>query len=590
MNSNFFDIFLPWLGLAAVVWPLLQIQRYIHRHLFGVGFIISKQRGLATLLFYLALGPGVILHEISRYLVAGMFRIIPTGISFFPEEQQDGTFDLGFVQFGLIINPVYRAIIDLVPLSVGIVAVIAIGGWALGWTDFISSIRTMDIYVIGPAAQTLFSKPDFVLWSYILFGITNTMMPSRKEARGLWLPIALLVAFLGVFAVFGVWQAIVRLMNGPVANIVYGLTAVFGVVLFINCLAASLLWIIERVVSAVTRREVQYAPPVSAVRVQAKPKPRTVFELQLPLPPPPGKPGFKARTVTTLPVPAGESRPAPLPERESVTIEKPERAAIGAPAPKPAALGAGGKTGELPAASRAAETPIDEPLAEPAKPKGLFGTAPAPATLATPTPAPKLAATTASSDAPAKDDESAEPAKPTTAAPAPALGVTKPATSPFGQPKPAVTTSDKPAEPAKPATPAPAPALGVAKPAPSPFGQPKPAEAAKSASQAPASPFGTKAPPPPPAPAASAAPAGAKPSPFAPKAPAPGSAGGSSANLPALRSTQQPAATPKSPFPAAKKPSPLSSPKSAFDDDDVIEGEVIDEDDAELKYVDSDEA
>jgi hypothetical protein len=576
MNSNFFDIFLPWLGLAAVVWPLLRIQRYIHRHLFGVGFIISKQRGLATLLFYLALGPGVILHEISRYLVAGMFRIIPTGISFFPEEQQDGTFDLGFVQFGLILNPVYRAIIDLVPLSVGIVAVIAIGGWALGWTDFISSLRTMDIYVIGPAAQTLVNKPDFVLWSYILFGITNTMIPTRKEARGLWLPIAMLVAFLSVFAVFGVWQAIVRLMNGPVANIVYGLTAVFGVVLFINCLAASLLWIIERVVSGVTRREVQYAPPVSAVKVQAKPKPRSVFELQLPLPPPPGKPGFKARLVTTLPVPASESRPAVPPERESVTIEKPERAAIGAPtpAPKPAALGAGSKTGELPAAT-AAEPPIDEPLAEPAKPKGLFGTTPAP--LATPMPAPKPAAATIPSDTPAKAKESAEVAKPATPTPAPAVGAAGAKPSPFVQPTPA-------------ATPSPIPAPGAAQPAtPSPFGQPKPAEAAKPATSAPASPFGSKAPVAQPAPAASAVPGGAKPSPFAPKSPTPGAAG-SSANLPALRPAQQPAAAPKSPFPAAKKPSPLSSPTSAYSDDDVIEGEVVDEDDAELKYVDSDEA
>ncbi|MBX3063450.1 MAG: hypothetical protein KF726_10775 [Anaerolineae bacterium] len=483
-----FDIFIPWIALAIVVFFLMKVQRFILRHLFGVGFLIGRGRGPATLIFYLVLLPGIILHEISRYLVAGMFRVVPTHITFTPEEQADGTFDLGFVQFGFIINPVYRAIIDLVPLAVGIFAVIVIGGAALGWPDFIASLRTLDIYTISEAFQKLVSKPDFVLWSYILFGVVNTMMPTRKEAIGLWLPIAVLVAFLGIFAIFGIWTAVTRLMLGPVATIIYGLTAVFGVVLFLDTLAAIILWTIERLVMAITRKEVQYAAPAPKAAKPQKIRPKTVFELQLPLPAPPGKPGFKARGIaTTLPVPAAEMRPAASTtpdDRDRPTVERPQRPAL-----------------EAPAATAAASKPETEPVARPATPA-------APSLPAGTTPL-RPAATTGSASAPA----------PT---PAPSPTAPKPAAaSPFARPaEPARTTGTSAATPATP-----------------------------------------------------------------PRLNPPAVSSGSGSNLPAPAAPRSPSPPPlKSPVPTSPKPSPQSAPK--LKDDDVIEGEVVDEDedDSELKY------
>ncbi|MBX3082172.1 MAG: hypothetical protein KF716_11115 [Anaerolineae bacterium] len=668
-----FDVFLPWFGLAIVLYCLYRVQRFIQRHLFGVGYLIARDRGPATLLFYLVLLPGVLLHEISRYIIAGMFRVVPTHFTLFPEEQQDGTFELGFIHFGFIINPVYRAILDLVPLGVGIVATIIIGHFALGWTDFIGSLRTLDFYVISAAFQKLVSRPDFVLWSYILFGIANTMLPSRKEARGLWLPFAILIALLGVFAVFGIWMAVYRLMMGPVATIVYGLTTVFGLVLFIDVIAGSMLWLVERGLNAITHREVQYAPPESKLAKAAKVPPKSVFELQLPLPAPPGKPGFKMRSpITTLPVPAGESRPATRPADEPITVERPSRPAIGAPAaaatpPKPAALGSGGKhittademteplpdeapakpvglpvpkptplSGGMPAPKPAAlgtqkdkdEDKEAEVSAKPATPLGTprpaspFGVGAANKPASSPFPARPAATTSGSTE---KDKDAEEPAKPASplgtprpAAPFGAGTANKPASSPFPA-RPAATTSgstekDKDAEePAKPAAPlgTPRPAspfgAGANKPASSPFParpaattsgsteKDKDAEepakpAAPLGTPRPASPFGagTNKPASSPFPARPAGTAGGDKlaSPFAPKSPTTGAASGGKAtsNLPALRPNQQAApSSPKSPIPVAGRPSPLSAPKSSPSDDDVIEGEVVD--DNEPRYV-----
>src|SRR5215468_1135718 len=102
-----FDLFIPWIIFAGVVFLLAGTQRWIHRHLFGMGYVISNEKSTATLLYYLALMPGVLLHEMSHYLVAGMFHIRHKKFNMIPKAQEDGSLEMGFIELEKIKNPVH---------------------------------------------------------------------------------------------------------------------------------------------------------------------------------------------------------------------------------------------------------------------------------------------------------------------------------------------------------------------------------------------------------------------------------------------------------------------------------------------------
>jgi len=186
-----FDLLIPWLTLAATLIPLLYVQRWIHRHLFGMGYLLAHDKGTATLFYYLLLAPGVILHELSEYLMAGVFSVRARKFNFVPEAQEDGSLEFGFIQLEEIKNPVWASIIGLAPLIVGIFVVIWISQSLLDLPEIFLAIRINDLTVIGAALNKLIHKPDFLLWLYVLFSVANTIMPGKdaKPHGGYWQPL-----------------------------------------------------------------------------------------------------------------------------------------------------------------------------------------------------------------------------------------------------------------------------------------------------------------------------------------------------------------------------------------------------------------
>src|SRR5215813_907096 len=131
-----FDLLIPWITLAAVLIPLLYVQRWIHRHLFGMGFLLSREKQSATFLYYLLLLPGVFLHEFSHYMMAGVFGIRSKHFTFFPKAQEDGSLDMGFLELERVTNPVYAALIGIAPLISGMLVVVYISNNLLDLPGF----------------------------------------------------------------------------------------------------------------------------------------------------------------------------------------------------------------------------------------------------------------------------------------------------------------------------------------------------------------------------------------------------------------------------------------------------------------------
>jgi hypothetical protein len=210
---------------------LLYVQRWIHRHLFGVGYLISRGKQAATLFYYLLLLPGVVLHELSAYLMAGVFNVPSTRFTLYPEAQEDGSLEMGFVQLEEVKNPIFAAFIGAAPLLAGIGVVVLIGNSLLDLPGFFAQLQAGEVNRLGPALAGLTGKPDFLLWTYVLFAVANTMMTNKEDRRAWWFIVGGLIALLALMTIVGMQKFAVAWLSGPIANAFYSLSGVFGTVL-----------------------------------------------------------------------------------------------------------------------------------------------------------------------------------------------------------------------------------------------------------------------------------------------------------------------------------------------------------------------
>ena len=119
---NLGDLLTPWLMLAAVLLPLVYVEKWIHSHLYGVGWLLTDDHKSATALYYVLLFPGVFVHEFTQYLVAGALNVKIKKVIAWPEAQDDGTLRLDFVRFQKA-NRAQAAVIGAAPLVTGLAGV-----------------------------------------------------------------------------------------------------------------------------------------------------------------------------------------------------------------------------------------------------------------------------------------------------------------------------------------------------------------------------------------------------------------------------------------------------------------------------------
>jgi len=359
-----YDLLIPWITLALALLPLLYVQRWIHKHLFGIGYLTSREKHAATLFYYLFLLPGVFLHEFSHYMVAGIFGVHSTRFTFFPEAQEDGSLEMGFIELEEVKNPIYAAFIGIAPLLSGMAAVVWISNTRLNLPTFFASVQNASLDQVATAVQHLVGQPDFLLWTYLLFAIANAMMPSGEDRRGWWVVLVAAGLFLLFLTIAGFSKVVVGWLQGPISQALYSLTAVFGTVLALDTVGAVFIWAAEKGLERATGHKVEYRPALAAGATKALPKPsnlRTVFDLNLPIPPPPGKSTAKAPAK----LPAGD-RPATPKGLPSSTSKLPVAAATAAPKPAPFGAAPGG-SGNRPVGGVPAVRPSQGTSPQPAR-------------------------------------------------------------------------------------------------------------------------------------------------------------------------------------------------------------------------------
>lgn len=175
------SVWLMLVELCVVLGLLLWADRWLHRHLQGVMYLLSGDEEIALWLYAITLLPGVLLHEVSHAVTArltgvkiGRLRVLPRKVG--------KRIQLGFV-------PVQRtdfvraSIIGAAPLAFGGVAVVALGYFVFGTPEVIAALADRDWPAALGGLSAALRAPDVWIWAYLVFAVGNTMLPSRSDVH-----------------------------------------------------------------------------------------------------------------------------------------------------------------------------------------------------------------------------------------------------------------------------------------------------------------------------------------------------------------------------------------------------------------------
>lgn len=295
--------------------------------------------------------PGILLHELARWLAAGLLNVRAERAIQFPEPQEIGELRLNFIRIAADTGVVKRLIISATPLALGLTALWAIGARIFNWGALMGIAAPGSLDDLLLAISTLTKTADFWLWFYLAFTIANTMYPratmqerARKKAGLAGVALLLLMAIGG---------AANEEFAGAMAGVLSNLSLVTLQITLINLVAVVALGSLEAAVerltgksatfrdgkmTALTRREAQELksgarterrtaradePPAKETKAL-----KSVYDLKLPIPGPPGREPISrtvAAVVNAQPAnPAAAARPPDAGQRHLDPAKPPQ--------------------------------------------------------------------------------------------------------------------------------------------------------------------------------------------------------------------------------------------------------------------------
>ncbi len=248
---------IPWFVAALAIWPLVQVERWIHRHVQGLGLLLTNNPQAAVLIYYMALLPGVVLHEVSQWVLARLLRVRVKQFRLWPQEQRGGVIRLGLVEIEKGTDDLRATLIGMVPLVSGVGAIVLIGSH-FNLQALLDALPTGDLPTIGAALDAFFSTPDFWLWVYLVFAIANAMLPEEHDRINWWLFVGAAGAITAVLLVLDLSILLQAWLEGPLAQVARWLSLALVAALAIDLFMMALIALAEAIFSRLLGRELEY--------------------------------------------------------------------------------------------------------------------------------------------------------------------------------------------------------------------------------------------------------------------------------------------------------------------------------------------
>ncbi|MBZ0277611.1 MAG: hypothetical protein K8I60_15805 [Anaerolineae bacterium] len=215
--------------------------------------MVLKNYETTTILYYAFFLPGVFLYELSYWMMAGLLNVRADRAIGWPEKQEIGELKLNFVELSPKTGPLRLAIITITPFITGLLIVSLIANRILDVQQFLNMLSNGFLSDVTGAINQFTSAPDFWLWLYITFTISNTAMPSMKDLRGLRGVLLLLAVISGVLFLLGIGNdTVVTVLAVPVTATLNNLAGILIVIIGVNIFTVAVLGTIEALIERIT--------------------------------------------------------------------------------------------------------------------------------------------------------------------------------------------------------------------------------------------------------------------------------------------------------------------------------------------------
>ena len=241
--------------LLILLGPFLILQRRLHVEIQSTLLLLTHRSDISLAVFSLLFFPGVLLHELSHFLLARLVGVRTGGISLIPRPLEEGRLQLGYVETAKT-DFVRDAMIGVAPLLTGGFFIAWVGIAHLGLLIIWDSLNSAGGQALGLAVRELLARSDFWLWFYLIVAVSSTMMPSRADRRA-WLPVALIVAVtlsLGILAGAGPW--LLENITAPLNNALRTVAIVFAISLGVHLVLVMPCYFLRRMLERWTGYEV----------------------------------------------------------------------------------------------------------------------------------------------------------------------------------------------------------------------------------------------------------------------------------------------------------------------------------------------
>jgi hypothetical protein len=239
------------LTFALTLAALLALSRWIARQVQILGLRLTGDEQIAVMVYYLLLLPGIALHELSHVMAARLLGLKVGKLTLGPR-RRGRSVELGSVTVGSG-GALRDSLVGLAPFLSG-TAVLLLVGYAVFDVAALGRTWATDGWSgVWRVVDGIWLVPDFWLWAYVIFAVSNAMTPSPADRQpwllaGIYVGVALVLAYL-----LGGLPALTQALSAHIAGALQVLTLGFAFTLALDLIAAAGLLVAETAIVALRR-------------------------------------------------------------------------------------------------------------------------------------------------------------------------------------------------------------------------------------------------------------------------------------------------------------------------------------------------